>query len=544
MIAETSLMKNNKITVAEMIARKLKSRGVQRIFGVPGGGSSLDLIDATAKHGIEFHLSKREDSAVMMAAVTAEISGAPGVVLTTKGPGTANAVNGVAYASLDRSPVVVFTDGFSPAIQQYVTHQVFDQKALLEPVTKAHGLLEVDDPSFEFEQLLNQASCPPFGPVHVELTSSVAGKEFTIPEDHELPKNNEMPNQSAVDEAGILLASANQPVIIVGLEARTPAIAKQIEALANKLNCPCLVTYKAKGVIADGHPNFVGIFTGGKAEQPCVSQADLIILIGMDPVELILQPWPYKVPVLDVAEVKHTPHYTTPNTGLYGPLGKSLDAIEGYAQQSRWIAGDIAMLKSDMKARLAFPLGNDLNPQSIVELAQVAAVHNPRVTVDAGAHMISATTFWKAYQPNDLLISNGLATMGFAVPAAVAAALADPVRGAIAFTGDGGFMMCASELALAAQTNANIVVVVFNDGTLSQIDIKQKSRNLSSQGVTWPRPDFAKVAEGLGCHSWRVDVVEDYKVALKKAFETKGPSLIDVVVDPQGYGEQLTSLRG
>ena len=114
-----------------------------------------------------------------------------------------------------------------------------------------------------------------------------------------------------------------------------------------------------------------------------------------------------------------------------------------------------------------------------------AAVHNPRDTVDARAHMISATAFWKASEPNDLLISNGLATMGFALPAAVAAALEDPLRGAIAFTGDGGFMMCASELALAAQTNANIVVVVFNDGTLSLIDIKQKSGSLSSRGTTW-----------------------------------------------------------
>ena len=537
-------MTNSKITVAEMIARNLKARGVQRMFGIPGGGSSLDLIDAAAQHGIEFHLSKREDSAVMMAAVTAEVSGTPGVVLTTKGPGIANAVNGVAYASLDRSPVVVFTDGFSPTIQQYVTHQVFDQKALLEPVTKAHGLLESDDPSLEFEQLLDQASCPPFGPVHVELTSPVARKEFLITEDPEFSEIKESLNQSAIDEAGVLLASAKQPVIIIGLEARTPAIAKQIGTLVEKLNCPALVTYKAKGVIADDHPNFVGIFTGGKAEQSCVSQADLIILIGMDPVELILQPWPYKISVLDIAEVKHTPHYTTPNAGLYGPLGKSLEAIEGNAQQSRWISDEIATLKSDMIARLAFPVGNDLNPQSIVELAQSAAVHNPRVTVDAGAHMISATAFWKASQPTDLLISNGLATMGFAVPAAVAAALEDPTRGAIAFTGDGGFMMCASELALAAQTNANIVVVVFNDGTLSLIDIKQKSRNLSRRGTTWPQPDFAKVAEGLGCRSWRVDTVEDYKVALNKAFEVKGPALIDVVVDPQGYGEQLASLRG
>lgn len=537
-------MTDSKITIAEMIAGKLKAQGVRRMFGIPGGGSSLDLIDAAAREGIEFHLNKREDSAVVMAAVTAELSGVPGVVLATKGPGTANAANGMAYAFLDRSPVVLFTDGFSPAIQQYVTHQVFDQKAMLEPVSKGHSLLAGEDPTAEFDHLLDQTSLPPFGPVHVELTSPVARTKIDSSIESGPKKAGASLDSAAVDKARALLASAKSPVTIVGLEARTTEITKQINELVTKLNCPVMVTYKAKGVVADDHPNFVGIFTGGKAEQPCVSQADLIVLVGIDPVELILQPWPYDIPVLDVPLIQHVPHYVNSTAALYGPLELGLEVLLGSARKSIWETEDILKLKHEMHTQLSFPTDAELNPQSIVELAQQAATSNCRVTIDAGAHMISSTTFWRASEPNDLLISNGLATMGFAVPAAIAAALEDPERGAIAFTGDGGFMMCASELALAAQCGVNIVIVVFNDGTLSQIDIKQKSRNLTQRGTTWPQPDFAIVAEGFGCRAWRVDTADGYQEALKAALAGQGPALIDVVVDPEGYGEQLAALRG
>ena len=533
-----------KITVSEMIARKLKSQGVRRMFGIPGGGSSLDLIEAAAQQGIDFHLTKREDSAVMMAAVTAELSGTPGVAFTTKGPGTANAVNGVAYAALDRAPVVLFTDGFSPNLQSYVTHQVFDQKAMLEPLTKGHGLLASDDPAAEFDRLLTQANRSPSGPVHVELTGTIARKEITLTPPPKPASDEQLINKTAAEQAGALLAAAKRPVIVVGLEARDPVVAQQIEALVSHIDCPVLVTYKAKGVVADDHVNLVGIFTGGKTEQPCVSQADLIVLVGMDPVELILQPWAYDAPVLDIALVRHSPHYTASVAAIHGPLAAALTILRDHATRSNWKANEIAVLKREMTARLAFPSSAKLNPQSIVELSQAASTSRPRVPVDAGAHMISATAFSRASEPMDLLISNGLATMGFAVPAAVAAALEDPERGALAFTGDGGFMMCASELALAAQCGAKMVTVVFNDGALSLIDIKQQSRGLEQRGTRWPRLNFAKVAEGFGCRAWQVDSVETYQSALRDAFAGDGPALIDVVFDPQGYAEQFSALRG
>jgi acetolactate synthase I/II/III large subunit len=158
--------------------------------------------------------------------------------------------------------------------------------------------------------------------------------------------------------------------------------------------------------------------------------------------------------------------------------------------------------------------------------------------------MFSATAFWQCEAPQDLLISNGLASMGFALPAGIAAALHEPARGAIAFTGDGGLMMCVAELATAAELDAPLVTVVFNDGALSLIDIKQQGRQLPPAGVRWARADFARVAEGFGVRGLRAATPDEYRAALRAAFAHSGPSLIDVTVDPAGYPAQLQAMRG
>ena len=158
--------------------------------------------------------------------------------------------------------------------------------------------------------------------------------------------------------------------------------------------------------------------------------------------------------------------------------------------------------------------------------------------------MFSATAFWPCSRPRDLLISNGLASMGFALPAGIAAALHDPARGAIAFTGDGGLMMCVGELGTAADRRARLVTVVFNDGALSLIDVKQQQRQLPAEGVRWGRADFAMVAEGFSARGFRATTEAELAAAFDAAFAHDGPSLVDVQVDPSGYMQQLQAMRG
>lgn len=535
-------------TVAAALIDALCANGARRIFGLPGGGSSLDIIEAARRRRMPFVLARQETAAVMMAAATAELDGSIGVALVTKGPGTANAANGTAHAALDRAPVAVITDGFSPQIRAYVTHQWFDQRAMLAPVARGHGLLAQGDAAGDIDRLLALTRAPQRGPVHIELTGPAARRTIVRPRARRIEAPLAQASESALGEARRLLAKARRPVVVAGLEARERRSASAVRRFVRALGCPALVTYKAKGVIADHDPHYFGIFTGGASEQPSVQESDLIVLVGLDPVELILQPWPYRIPVLDVACARHPVHYVDPAQGVYGALAASVRALAQGVRRSAWTPQAIAEHRLALRVSLGYAgCGAGLTPNQVVETAVEAAQSLPRwprATVDAGAHMFSATAFWPCYEPNGLLISNGLASMGFALPAAIASALHEPGRTTIAFTGDGGLLMCLGELATAVQTRARIVVVVFNDASLSLIDIKQRSRKLPAQGVRWTRPDFAAVMTGLGGRGYRAATIGEYRKALHAALRGKGPALIDVRVDPSGYPRQLAALRG
>ena len=441
-------------TVAEMLAQAFYDNNVTHIYGVPGGGSSLPLIEAAAQLGIKFILTRTECGAMIMASATAELTGSIGVALTTKGPGVASAANGVACASLDRAPVVLVTDGFTEQQSSFITHQFFDQKALLAPVTKGHSKLEGNQVMSEINRLISLAMTAPCGPVHIELTGATAKKEMIEPQTQVIRSDyhSVIDNLDALSNAYELIIKASRPLIVVGLEARSSENTEMTRQLIDRSGYPVLTTYKAKGVISDHHLQYAGIFTGGIAESVCISQADLIILIGVDPVEFVLQKWRYEVPIIDISVVEYPVHYMKPDVGLYGPISINLSALLDNISvwSSDWKLHAIERLRHDMHDALQCKADQGIGPQDIVEVALESALATqavnqqkklPLITVDAGAHMFSVMAFWSCDQPFDALISNGLATMAYALPAAIAAALKAPDRMVVAFTGDGGLLM-------------------------------------------------------------------------------------------------------
>jgi len=534
-------------TVADTIAQACASHGVKRAFGVPGGGSSLDMIEALGRHGIGFQLCSTETGAVLMAAADAELRGAFGVAIVTQGPGLASAMNGLAHSALDRAPVLLISDGWTPDRTAFDSHQFFDQRLMSSAVAKAGSRLESADPAAELEGLVAKMLAAPWGPAHVELTSANARRKLagTGPRKAAAPVRDAGPVSQRGDAAG-LLARARRPVLLAGLEARDAGAPQRILAMAERLGCPVLTTYKAKGAVGDESGRVVGHFTGGAAEGECVGAADLIVLCGLDPVELIGKPWPYQAPVLDIALAEHPVHYVKPAAGVYGPLAAGLDALLPACDRSDWQPGDIAALRAGMAERLACRESQGgLSPQAVVETAmRLAGPRRPGIAVDAGAHMFSAMAFWQAGVVGGALISNGLATMGYALPAAIARALHAPDEQTIAFTGDGGLLMCAGELAVAARSAARLCVVAFNDASLSLIALKQRDRGMAGAGVSLPAVDFAAVARGFGMQAFAARSQEEYEDALRRAFRAGGPCLIDARVDPSGYRSQARRLRG
>jgi len=506
-------------TLAEHIVDALARQGVERIFGIPGGGSSLALIDAAADAGVDFVLTRTEAAAAIMAAVTGELTGIPGVVLTGVGPGAASAVNGIAYASLERAPLILLTDGPASSL-----HQAFDQQALFAPITKMQCRLRPESGRADVAACIAATLTPPWGPVHVELTAAdavapVTGRAVPAPADP-----TPTPDAAALDRASRMLDASRRPMVLAGLEARYGEGPAALRRFAEALACPVLLTYKAKGVLPDRHPNMIGLVAGAAAETAAVGRADLMVRFGFDPVELIAGAWRLDTPVLDLSPA-------------------AADALSPVDGASDWTAAEITALRDGLRDRQSLA-GAGHTAQTVVEALSAAAPAGCRVTVDAGAHMFSTLACWPAEEPFGVLKSSGLSTMGFALPAAIASALQAPARPVAAITGDGGLMMCLPELATAVERGCPLVVVALNDAALSLIDIKQQQQQRPSRGVRTPRVDIAAAARALGCRAWRVAPDEPLAPIFKDAFTGDGPALIDVTVDPSGYVDQLTAIRG
>ncbi|MEM8689587.1 MAG: thiamine pyrophosphate-binding protein [Pseudomonadota bacterium] len=522
-------------TLAQEIARQMAEAGVERLFGVPGGGSSLHVIEAAEDAGIPFVLAKTETGAAIMAAVTGELSGAPGALLTGVGPGAASAVNGIAYAHLERSPVVLFCDGPASSL-----HQAFDQNALYQPISKVQARLTPQTGSALFAEGLAATLAHPRGPVQFDLTATDANTLCT----HGLCEASGTGAPPRPDDGWTsLIAQANKPVIIAGLETRTAACAAALKELVDRLNCPAFTTYRAKGVLPDEHPHMVGHFTGATLEGRVLHEADLVLCIGFDPVEMIPGAWPYPAPVLELraAPGADLPFATT--LSLVGELAALVDSIPQPSTPNHWSREEISDLKAQHLSALRLA-GSGHTADSVMQHLSEAAPQNTRLTVDAGAHMVSAMALWRASEVHGVLKSNGLSTMGYAVPAAIASALHDPARPVVAVTGDGGMLMALAELATASEVRSNMMVVVLNDAALSLIDLKQQNLQMATKGVRYGASDFAGTAEGLGCKGIKVGPHDDLAGALREALATDGPSVVDVTVDPSGYRQQLAALRG
>jgi acetolactate synthase-1/2/3 large subunit len=524
--------------MADDLVSALAASGTTTMFGLPGGGSNLDVVGSAERAGLRFVLTHTETAAAMMAGVTAELTGVPSACLVTRGPGVASATNGVAQALLDRQPVVVITDCVEDGERERVSHQRIHQQALMATVTKASVRYGPHDPDLPGRAVQLARDGRP-GPVHVEFDPTAKA-----PCEHLAARDDHAPRVAS--DWKHVVRRARRPVVVAGVGATGAAVGR-IDASGP---IPILTTYKARGVVPDRSPNAAGVATGATAERPLLDAADVIIGIGLDPVELIPAPWPYEAPVVLLGSwpVDDSTYF---GDRLVAEAVGDLTDLAGElacAARSTWSVDDAQRHRWAALARIEGAVPADpvaLTPQQVVTIARDAAPTGAVATVDAGAHMLAAVPLWEVDAPGQLLISNGLATMGFALPAAIAAALVDPARPVLCFTGDGGIGITLAELETLARLRLVVVVVVFNDAALSLIAIKQAADGQGGPAaVSYAPTDFAAIAGGFGIPATRVSDAASYRAALDAALRRQGPSLVDVVVDPSAYGAILTAIRG
>lgn len=507
--------------LAESATAGLRRAGVRRLFGLPGGGPNLDLIGAA--HDLPFTLAHGETAACVMAGAFGLLTGTPGVAVVTRGPGVTSAANGLAQATLDRAPLLLVSDCVTADQRGRVAHQRLDQLAFTRPVTRFSGVVGHTDAADTVAAAAALALGPPAGAVHLDYDPSQAGDRPPAPA-----------SPSPADPARLAAACAvargcRRPVVVLGLG----AVGHAAELRDVRTGIPVLTTYQATGTVA---ADWAGPFTNAALERPLLEQADLVIGVGLDEVEPIPAAWATAAPtvLLDAA----TTAYFDGATAVPGPPVEALRALLA-ACSPEWPPGAGRHHLDAVRARLADGPDGGLRPVDLVRAVH-AATGDALLTVDAGAHMLAALPFWPVQRPRGLLISNGLATMGYALPAAIGAALAG--ARVVCLTGDGGLGMALAELETLARLALPVTVVVFNDAALSLIEIKQGAGQGDATAVRYAPTDLAGVAAALGVPSAAVDTAADATRVLCAA--GPGPFLLDARVDPASYRHLMAVSRG
>ena len=533
-------------TVARQFAHTLKEIGVRFVFGVPSG-NMIDYIEALREEeGIEFVLVGHETTAAFMAGVCGQLTGLPGVCFGTFGPGATNLATGVGSALLDRFPMIAFTDEMPENLLGKTVQMNIDHQALFQPLTKWTTRMREDNVSETILKAAGIAVSEPPGPVHVGVP---AGIGLFMAEEAEktlkyLRLEKELKKQLNSDEdwqkARQLFAAAKRPVLVVGLSAVRAGAGRVILQLAEQFDLPVVLTPMAKGMFAEDHPLYAGVLFHALSDRIAKTyrEADLVVGVGYDPVEFNYEQWMPRVPLIHIdsqpADVDEEEIEEVVN--LLGDVEILLkEFLSVSTGKKKWDRKLLVKRKEELFKKLQ-PPKDSFGPRAVVAGLREALPEEGILTVDVGAHLHLVGQQWHTPAPGKLLMTNGWSSMGFALPAALAAKICQPQLPVACLTGDGGFLMNVGELATAKRLNLKIVFVVINDNSLSLIRIKQEKKNYnSSYGTPLKLAEISSSSHLFGVPVLRATTQKEYEEALRKAFAADGPLVIEAVVDGSEY---------
>ncbi|MEM1164040.1 MAG: thiamine pyrophosphate-binding protein [Pseudomonadota bacterium] len=534
--------------VADVLARRLYAAGCRYAFGMPGG-EVLTLIDALELAGIQFVLVKHENAGGFMAEGTWHRTGAPGILVATVGPGAMNGVNSVANADQDRVPLVVLTGCIDADAAETYTHQVLDHRAVFSPMTRAQFTMSPGAAHVIADKAVRIATEGRPGPVHIDLPITVAdaapGPAPALPPYRPPMRLAPAPSPS-LDAARDALAWAVRPVVVAGLDAVNEEAGSALLGFCERFSAPVITTYKAKGILPEDHPlSLGGAGLSPKADKvllPLVAEADVILAVGYDPIEMRTgwqDPWdPVRQTVIDIAAEPNRHGMHRASHDILGGCAESLAALsEGLKPSKTWPDDSIARARAAL--REAFPTDDAWGPAAVIDETHRAMPPGTLATADSGAHRILLSQMWACDEPRGLMQSSGLCTMGCALPLAMGAKLAAPERPVVAFMGDAGFLMVAGELATASELRLGVIAIVFVDASLALIEMKQRFRQMVNRGVDFATHDHAAIARAFGGHGETVRDRTSLRVALEAARSRQGFTLIAAEIDRGAYDGRI-----
>ena len=532
-------------TVAKQFAQTLRELGVRYVFGVPSGGwvDYMEALRTTA--GIEFVLVSNEASGGFMADVCWRLTGRPAACFGTFGPGACNLTTGVGCGFLDRSPLLAFTDEVSDAMLLRATQMNIDHQTLFRPITKWTTRLKADRVKSILYQAVQIAASEVPGPVHIGLplglSALAAAEEPVTRQPVRVPPP---PDAASLDQMEKLFTEARKPVLALGITSMRAGIRPLVLRVAENHQVPVVLTPMAKGMVPEDHPSYAGVLAHALANQvgETHQQADLVVGIGYDPIEINYEDWMPNVPLLNIntvpADLDQTEY--TLACDVVGDLRYALERLVALGSGGRkdWDLEKLAQRRQKMFAHLR-PDPGDFGPRAVVSILREALPDNGIMTCDVGAHLHLIGQAWRTGAPELQLMTNGWSSMGFGIPAAIAAKLCLPDRPVACVVGDGGFLMMVGEMATAMRLGTNVVFVLVTDKNLALIRLKQERKGYERYGTLLHHEGYASPKTFFGVPVFAARTVAEYTAALHEAFAADSPVIVETFVDPNDYDELI-----
>ncbi len=531
---------------ADLLAQRLYEAGCRHAFGMPGG-EVLTLVDALEKAGITFHLTKHENAAGFMAEAVHHRDGAPAILVATIGPGAMNGINVVANAFQDRVPMIVLTGCVDADEALTYTHQVMDHGQVYRSITKGTFMLTAKGADIIADKAVSLANQPRPGPVHIDVPISVADTPVSGVKPRRLAKTAPVaPEGECLEKARRWVADAERPVAIIGLDVLYDDSRSVVQAFLEHFSIPFVTTYKAKGVVPEDHPLCLGAAGLSPLADghlvPLVEQADLVLCLGYDPIEMRpgwREIWdPVDKRVIDISAVVNDHYMHQAGLNLVADTGATLEAIaKGNPARQTWPADEPSQVKAALAQ--AFPTDDEWGPAGVIAETRAALPANTLASVDSGAHRILLSQMWECSEERGLIQSTALCTMGCALPMAIGLKLVEPDRPVISFSGDAGFLMIAGELSTASEMGGNPIFLVFVDASLALIELKQRQRQMGNRGVDFDRHDYAAMGRAFGGYGHTVRNRAELRAALDAAVKADRFTVIAAEIERGGYDGRI-----
>lgn len=534
---------------ADAIIDSLVNHDVKYVFGVPG--AKIDRVFEKLEHPTnekapQLIITRHEQNAAFMAQGVGRITGKPGVVLTTSGPGVSNLATGLVTATAEGDPVLAISGQVQRTDLLRLTHQSMDNVALLAPVTKYAA--EVQEPENISEVIANayqEAEAAKQGASFVSVPQDVTDSEVKTAPIAPMPAPVLGP-ASPVESTLLAqrIKTAKLPVLLLGMRASDPETTKSIRNLVEETHLPVVETFQGAGIIPreleDDFFGRVGLFRNQPGDQ-LLKHADLVITVGYDPIEYEPRNWNNEgdanIIVIDSMRAEVDKNFQ-PERELVGDISQTLDFLLPYMKGFKLPESSreyLDGLQEKLKLRDEPPAITEnqvtSHPLSIIQALQDRVTDDMTVSVDVGSFYIWMARHFRSYNPRHLLFSNGMQTLGVALPWAISAALVRPNTQIVSVSGDGGFLFSSQDLETAVRLGLNIVHIIWNDGHYDMVKFQEELKYGKSAGVNFGSVDFVKYAESFGATGLRVEKAQDLEKVLDQAFATEGPVVVDIPVD-------------